>query len=284
MPKISIVIPTYNRAFVISRAMDSVLGQTFSDWECIVVDDRSTDNTKGVVDEYIKKDSRFEYCLNRRNRGAQGARNEGIIRAKGEWILLFDSDDYLYPDYLEKMAPLLTSNNHIVSCFGRMIEERTGKELQKMNNLMAGSVFTELLRGNCYYTYNSSIIRRKCLLEIGLLDEKCPSHQELDTHLRMSRLYEYRLVPEILWDYYVGREDTISTDSLKHIEGLLYVKRKHLFYYRTKAYRSFLVGMRHLWELTEEQYGKRETLRRKILLLAPELPFFLMKRKMKKLC
>ncbi len=263
--------------------MDSVLCQTFSDWECIVVDDGSTDGTREVVDGYLKTDSRFVYCLNHRNRGAQGARNEGVLLAKGEWILLFDSDDYMYPDYLERMAPLLTSDNNIVVCYGRMVEERTGKELQIMDNVKEGRLYKQFLRGNCYVTYQASIIRKECLNTIGLLDEKCPSHQELETHLRLSRLYGYQVVPEVLWDYFVGRDDAISVDKRRHIEGQLYIRKKHWLAYRTMAYRRFLNGMRILWELSEGVPENESAYKGTIMRLAPELPLLLFKRKLKKL-
>lgn len=263
--------------------MDSVHGQTFSDWECIVVDDGSTDGTKDIVDGYLNSDSRFVYCLNHRNRGAQGARNEGILQAKGEWVLLFDSDDYMHPDYLERMVPMLTGDNNIVACYGRMVEEKTGEELEIMDDVKEGRIYKELLRSDSYVTYQTSIIKKKCLSEIGLLDEKCPSHQELDTHLRLSRLYEYRVAPEVLWDYFVGRDDAISVDKRRHIEGQLYIRKKHWLEYRTMAYRQFLNGMRILWELSEGVPENESAYKGTIMCLAPELPLLLFKRKLMKL-
>jgi len=282
-PTVSVVIPTFNRSKVIRRAMDSVAKQSYSEWECIIVDDGSTDNTKQVVEEYIKDDNRFSYLCNHRNKGAQGARNEGIVHAKGEWILLFDSDDSMHSDYLEKTGPLLKMNANIVSCFGRIVEEKTGKVLGVIDNMKEGFVFADLLKGGCYFTFNAFLVRKKCLEEIGLLDENCPSHQELDTHLRLSCMYDYCVVPEVLWDYYVGREDSISFDKFKHIEGQLYIKKKFLFDYRTKAYRSFLNEMRSLWEMSREVPDNMSSLRREMLWIAPELPLLLLKRKLKKL-
>ena len=255
--------------------------QSYLEWECIIVDDGSTDNTKQVVEEYIKGDNRFSYRCNRRKKGAQGARNEGIIHAKGEWILLFDSDDFMHSDYLEKTESLLNKSNSVVSCFGRTVEEKTGKVLGVIDNMKEGYVFDDLLKGECYYTYNAFLVRKKCLEEIGLLDENCPSHQELDTHLRLSRLYKYRVVPEVLWDYYVGRMDTISIDRYKYIVGQLYIRRKHRRSYRMKAYRSFLNRMRILWELSEGLPDKKALLRMKMLWIAPELPILLAKRRLK---
>ena len=282
-PVVSIVIPAFNRSEVIRRSLDSVMRQTYTDWECIVVDDGSTDETISIVDEYIGKDNRFSCVANSRKKGAQGARNEGIVHARGEWILLFDSDDSMHHDYLEKVAPLLTNDNNIVACYGRMVEENSGKEIETLDNIKEGRVLKELLRGDCYYTYNAFVVRKKCLEEIGLLDEVCPSHQELETHLRLSRLCHYRVVHEVLWDYYVGRGDSISVDKRRHIEGLLYIREKHWLAYRIMAYRRFLNGMRFMWELSEGVPEKESAYKWKIIRLAPELPLLLFKRKVKKL-
>ena len=86
---ISIVIPTYNRAKVIPAALNSIVVQSYQEWECIVVDDFSEDDTESVVNSYVAKDNRFSYCKNERTKGAPGARNTGLYQAKGEWVLFF---------------------------------------------------------------------------------------------------------------------------------------------------------------------------------------------------
>ncbi|MFV5703593.1 glycosyltransferase family 2 protein [Flavobacterium sp. XS2P12] len=96
-PLVSIIIPTYNRAHLISETLDSVLAQTYKNWECIIVDDGSTDNSSVVIDDYVKKDNRFQYH-NRpknRNKGANACRNYGFSISKGQFALFFDSDDIL---------------------------------------------------------------------------------------------------------------------------------------------------------------------------------------------
>ena len=152
MPTISIVIPAFNRGFVIRRTLDSVSQQTFFDWECIIVDDGSTDDTKNIVAEYVEIDNRFSICDNTRKKGAQGARNTGILKAQGEWILLFDSDDVMHSDYLEKMVPHLNAGQNIVVCYGQMIEESSGKRLQVMKKMESGNIYRKLLSGKNYLT------------------------------------------------------------------------------------------------------------------------------------
>jgi glycosyltransferase involved in cell wall biosynthesis len=96
-PLISIIIPTYNRAHLIGETLDSVMAQTYTNWECIVVDDGSTDTTDEVLENYVKKDNRFQYFKrpNDRPKGANACRNYGFEVSKGEYILFLDSDDFL---------------------------------------------------------------------------------------------------------------------------------------------------------------------------------------------
>lgn len=101
LPKVSIIVPAYNNGEYIGEALDSVLAQTYPYWECIVVDDGSTDNTREIVAEYCQKESRISY-LYQENGGASVARNNGIAHTSGEFILPLDADDKIADTYLEK--------------------------------------------------------------------------------------------------------------------------------------------------------------------------------------
>lgn len=281
LPSISIIIPTFNRANVLRRVLESVRKQTYSEWECLVVDDGSTDNTSEIVSSYIGFDERFKFYTNTRRKGAQGARNEGILKAEGEWVLLFDSDDYLFPSYLEKMVSMITDEHSIIVCHGQMVDEDSGKFLERMDRFQEGNLHAALLNGTAYVTFQASLVSRKSLLEIGLLDEKCPSHQELETHLRLSKVCNYHVVPEVLWYYYVGRADAISVNRTKHIKGLIYIIKKHYWEYRCHAYRAFLVRMKRLWQYAESIPDNKGLFRMQLLCLAPELPVLLLRNKPK---
>ncbi|HEY5588734.1 MAG TPA: glycosyltransferase family 2 protein, partial [Candidatus Paceibacterota bacterium] len=92
-PKISVIIPTYNRANLIRNTIMGVINQTFTDWELLVVDDGSTDNTKEIVDELIKNDNRIKYFYQEASGGPSSPRNLGIEKATGEYVAFLDSDD-----------------------------------------------------------------------------------------------------------------------------------------------------------------------------------------------
>src|SRR5690554_8063110 len=102
-PLISIIIPTFNRAHLIGETLDSILAQTYQNWECVVVDDGSTDNTDEVMAAYMAKDARFQYHHRppEKTKGANACRNAGLDLAAGEYIVFFDSDDLMTPDHLK---------------------------------------------------------------------------------------------------------------------------------------------------------------------------------------
>lgn len=109
---VSIIIPTYNRAHLIGEALDSVLAQTYENWECIVVDDGSTDATETIVLDYVKKDVRFKFHERPSNKpkGASSSRNYGVSLAKGELLIFLDSDDTLKPHCLDVRLQTIANN------------------------------------------------------------------------------------------------------------------------------------------------------------------------------
>lgn len=126
---ISIVIPAFNREEYIAETLESVLSQTYQNWECIVVDDGSTDDTGTVIKRYIDSDSRFHFYKrpSKMLKGANSCRNFGFSKSKGEFIKFLDSDDLLTPDCLDKQVAILKSNQNIKVCFsyGRYFNDST---------------------------------------------------------------------------------------------------------------------------------------------------------------
>lgn len=106
MPKISIIVPVYKVEKYITQCLDSIITQTFSDWECILIDDGSPDNSGKICDEYATKDSRL-IVIHQENAGVSAARNSGLDIAKGEYITFIDSDDWVEPDYLTTLYDIL---------------------------------------------------------------------------------------------------------------------------------------------------------------------------------
>lgn len=113
---VSIVMPTYNCEDFVGITLDSVINQTYQNWEVIVIDDCSTDNTAEVVREYIKKDGRIKYHKLEKNSGAAVARNKAVDLATGKYIAFLDSDDVWFPDKLTKQISFMEENNYGFSC------------------------------------------------------------------------------------------------------------------------------------------------------------------------
>ena len=111
---VSIIIPTFNRAHLIGETLNSILAQTFLDWECIIVDDGSTDHTEKVVESYIKKDNRFKYHQRPKEHlpGGNGARNYGLKKATGTYVVFFDSDDLMTTDHIEVKINAIHNSNY----------------------------------------------------------------------------------------------------------------------------------------------------------------------------
>lgn len=242
---VTIVIPSYNRAHTIARTLDSFIAQTYANWKVFVVDDFSTDNTKDVVLEYVKKDSRISYMINERKKGAPGARNTGLLHANTDWVCFFDSDDYAYSYFLKKMMPLAIDDCDVVTCDAYMVH-LDGRPTKRANFGGEGNVEYDIMTENIYIG-NVTIIRKNKLIEIGLLDEDCQAYQELDTHLRLSSICNYKLINEPLFEWYCGDKDTITIKKKLNHNAKCYVIWHNRKRFRTVAYESLKKQFRNLF-------------------------------------
>ena len=242
MAKVSIVVPVYNRAYLIAKTLESFIAQTYQDWDCFVVDDRSTDNTAEIVKRYCEMDERIKYLVNNRKKGAQGARNTGIIASEAEWICIFDSDDYMYPDYMASMTQMITNDVDICVCFSTVCCENNGQKKGELAPKAYGYITDKLFTGELYIPNNQTLIRKKKLEQIGYLDEDCPSMQEWDSHIRLSLISNYITIEKFLVDYFVGGSDAISSDTKREVIGRMYILTKHLVEWKKhpKAMRRFI--------------------------------------------
>jgi glycosyltransferase involved in cell wall biosynthesis len=123
-PLVSCIIPTYNREKFLPNSIGSVLKQTYKNWELIIVDDRSTDESKKLIEEYMKKDKRIKYVKNKHNNGCYGARNQGVELVKGEYIAFLDSDDEWMSFHLSEMIEEMQKNPDVdwIYSFGKKIK------------------------------------------------------------------------------------------------------------------------------------------------------------------
>jgi len=194
---ISVVIPSYNAAPVICRAVDSVLAQTYSDYEIIVVDDGSTDDTAEVVKEY---GDRVRYIY-QDNAGSSVARNTGIAAARGQWIAFLDADDEWLPDKLRLQAELLARNPDLRWCATNYIKTdgmRSAPSISPsiIKNALAGreyveSYFLEAAKDRCHASTTTVVVRRDVFAKIGGFDQKFLRGQDIDMWWRIAHLYPH---------------------------------------------------------------------------------------------
>lgn len=233
---IAIVIPAYNRAHVISKTLESIIAQEYQEWECIIADDHSTDNTMQIIRDYSLKDPRIKVYENERKKGAQGARNTAILHSTADWICIFDSDDYMYPNYLTEMMDAITPSADIVVCHSEVKNVISGEKKHPLTPICLGDIEDNLFSGAVYVPNNQTLIRKSKLEEIGLLDEDCPSMQEWDTHIRLSKIAKYVTIPKVLVTYFVGGSDAISSDGRREVRGRMYILKKHISEWRKRKY------------------------------------------------
>jgi glycosyltransferase involved in cell wall biosynthesis len=226
---ISIIVPAFNRGFIIRRALDSILEQTYQDWEALVVNDGSTDDTSEVVREYARKDSRIQLLEHDRQKGAQAARNTGLRAAKGQWIAFLDSDDRWLPHSLEARLKRIGNGLYQVVHSDCYILSPGSDNLERFGvPRMEGWVYQELLR-RPGPMFQALLVSKKALTDIGFLDEKIVSYQEWDTAIRLARYCSYEFIPEPTFIYDCRHANTISKNSCRGALGYEQVFTKHVW-------------------------------------------------------
>jgi len=224
-PQVSVVIPAYNRAHCVEKAIDSVLAQTVDRIEIILVDDGSTDNTRDIIAE--KYGDRVRYIF-QENQGIPGARNTGINHSRGEYVAFLDSDDSWRPNKLEKQLRLFEEHPEygMVAC--RCAKIQCAENPKKPDRPLSyqgrrgksGWILKDLFAKNFIRT-SSVIIRKNCFEKVGLFDETLLQTQDYDLWLRMAAAYPVGFINESL-TVYLDNARGISTDSLL---GRLYRQR-----------------------------------------------------------
>ena len=191
-PRVSVIIPTYNRAQFIEAAIVSVLEQTFSDYEIIIVDDGSTDNTRQVVEPYL---DRAQYVY-QENGGAGMARNHGLRLARGEYIAFLDSDDLFMPHKLERQIAYLEANPAVGLVYaGHEFIHEDGRYFSTQRVRTADAAYPRLM-ADCRIALPSVLVRRSVLDAVGGFDETMRIGQDVDLWLRIARHFPVGVIEE----------------------------------------------------------------------------------------
>lgn len=246
MPQVSVIIPTYNRAEFLRSAIASVLNQTYQDFEIIVVDDGSKDNTENVVSHFNNR--KIRYVRHETNKGVTVARNTGILNSKGAFIAFLDDDDEWLPQKLiRQMALLRRSPLQTGAVYTGLlrVDHRSGKTVGEWIPTKRGNLFDELCFENCVGTASTVLLKKECFNTLGLFDEDICFGEEYDMWIRVSKSFLFECVNEPLVKYRVHAAK-LSTNYELVISGLEAQLRKHGAFFRSNkkgySYRYLSLG------------------------------------------
>lgn len=232
-PKISVIIPTYNRAHTLPRAIDSVLAQDYPFFDLWVVDDGSVDETHKILEAYAKEQK--VNIIMTENSGVSAARNLGVQSSKGEWVSFLDSDDEWLAHKLSAQVALLKENPSLKLIHGEEIWIRKGKRVnqRKIHQKSGGDIFLRSL-DLCLISPSAVLLSRELFNQMGGFDEEFVVCEDYDLWLKITSLYPVGFVTDPILKKYGGHDDQLSQ------------KFVGMDYWRVKA-------MKHLLDVRELQ-------------------------------
>lgn len=207
-PLVSVIIPAYNAERFIGQTLESVLAQTYANFEVLVVDDGSHDHTAAIVRQYVAKDSRIQ-LLQQQNSGVAAARNLAIEKSKGEFIAPLDADDIWYPLNLERQVECLVNSSlrvGLIYAWSIDIDAEDQPTGAFRAAPIEGRVYPTLLLHDFIANASSVLIRRSCFHQVGsyscqLREQAGQGREDWDLYLRIAEHYEFRVVPDFLVGY-----------------------------------------------------------------------------------
>ncbi|MGA9046335.1 glycosyltransferase family 2 protein [Sulfuricurvum sp.] len=235
-PKVSVLIPAYNYAQYLPEAIDSVLAQTFEDFEILIVDNCSTDNTEEIIMEYLKKDRRIQYFKNEENIGPYRNYNQCLLYASGEYIKFLNADDKFAPTLLEKFVSIL-DNNHdiaIITSYRQYFGSKTDilKTPYKGQVESKTAILSSLKYGNWIGEPTTVMFRRKHL-NLGLFDISLLPFADQDMWLRHLRVGSLYTIDEVL--SYFRIHDEMGTFQISNNKDKRYFNILQYAEYRRNA-------------------------------------------------
>lgn len=259
MARVTAAIPTHNRGALVVEAVESVLAQTYRDFELVVIDNGSTDDTSERLQPYL---DRIRY-VRQDNRGRAGSRNRALAEARGEYIAFLDSDDLWLPDRLERQVPVLEGSPEValvhghvevIDAAGQLLEQETADHRKLWSSANRAPATYEGYAEECRCFTSTVLVRRRVLEELGGYDEEV-GLEDLDLYLRIARRHEIAFLEGLPFARYRfhGAQTSNRELTLGHID----VCRKHLALIAglpptpalRKVERNLLLGLSHAHHL-----------------------------------
>lgn len=245
-PLISVIVPCYNQGQFLSEALQSVYNQTYSNWECIIVNDGSLDNTNVIASQWLKKDIRFKY-IEQKNKGLSGARNFGINKSIGNFIVTLDADDKYESTFFEKAFQIIYSNKNIGIVSSWAIRFKGNKEIDLVKS--NGKTINDFLFYNA--AIGTSFFRKECWTNVEGYDEKMlQGYEDWEFYIRVCKLgWGVHIIQEPLFYY---RQHNISMRvTAKHnhdseIRKYIFNKHKELYMSNYEKMINYFLDTIHL--------------------------------------
>jgi glycosyltransferase involved in cell wall biosynthesis len=225
MPGVSVIMNVRNGAATLAEAIDSVLAQTFTDWELIVWDDRSRDASASIVAQY--QDSRIRYFLSPEDVPLGKARNDAIHQARGEWIAFLDQDDVWLPGKLEQQMSLADEGVGLI--YGRTIRfypsgtERDYDQAHEYKRLPEGGIFTQLFTDSCFIAMSSAVFRRSAIEAIGGIPENIQIIPDYYLYAAVARQYQVRAIQTAVCRYRMHAANMSQVAALQMHQEVLWL-------------------------------------------------------------
>lgn len=227
-PRVSVCMITYNRADFIGAAIESVQRQDYSDWELIIIDDGSVDNTKELVSQYQAKDPRIGYYKNKVNQDVSRARNRALSYARGEFVAVIDSDDvWIDNEKLGKQVWYLEKRSQVVLVGTRVVTiNQDGEGMEHLKNPVSDKDIRRRMLWQNPFVHSSVMFRTRLVRQLGGYDEELITAEDYELFLRLGEYGQLANLPRYMVGYRIHGGNTISVrrgDAMKN--SLLFVWR-----------------------------------------------------------
>jgi glycosyltransferase involved in cell wall biosynthesis len=235
-PSVTVFIACYNSSLYIEKAIKSILAQTFEDFELLIIDDGSTDDTLALIKRY--KDKRIRILLNGENKGIAYTRQKGLHAAKGKYIAILDSDDIAFPDRIQRQVDQMMKDPDLAICGSQAILKQNGIESLMSTKVGDDKIAMHLVFGNIFI--NSTVmLNRKFAIDVG--GYKLPLAEDYDLAIRLSENHHVLNLPDTLACYNY-HEQNISILKQKELEE---AEKTILKYLQTTLATSFDIEVHH---------------------------------------
>jgi glycosyltransferase involved in cell wall biosynthesis len=234
-PKVSVLLPAYNAEKYIKQSIDSILNQTFTDFEFIIIDDCSTDSTWEIIKSYEKKDNRIVAVRNKQNLGIAGNLNKAISLSKGEYLARMDADDWSYPDRFQKQIDILEADKHtgIVGGFIDICDEELNVLYLRKYDITDTEIRKNLFK-NSPFCHPAVMYRHEVTLDNEYNIELSPT-EDYDFYFRVGNQWKFSNLKDTLLKYRTSKTQSSSLKANRQQYLTLYIRLKAIVEYGYKA-------------------------------------------------